>query len=309
MINHGGLIINGYSHLVPSYRISPFMEDFVLPNRRRSQNPSSGNIYRYFNRLFPEKSVQLTPDGRSAIRRAIEILRLEKDDCVTIITTTNNFYISGCVTQEIEKKCTWSRELNHNTKAIFVNHEFGLFNRDLEDYKKLGIPIIEDFAHSFCSLNECSTSKVQGDFLVCSFSKIFPMQAGGALLFNKKHAPLAKSDDKILHYVDTNASFYIDNIEDIKKKRLNNYEVFSDKFRSIGITPYFKFSKDDVPGVYCFNISEDINSSEFKEFMNANGVESSVFYGQNAYFLPCHQGMSEGGIDYTFELVKYYLGK
>jgi len=309
MINCGGIIINGSNHLSPAYRISPFKEEYISLNRRRNQSISSGNIFGYFNRLFPDKSVQLTSDGRSAIGRAIQILGLKRDDCVTIITTTGNTYISGCVTQEIEKTCNWSRELNKNTRAIFVNHEFGMFHRSLEEYKKLGVPIIEDFAHSFCSLSECGASRIQGDFLVCSFSKIFPMQAGGALLFNKEHALLDEGDGEILHYVDSNASFYIDALDDIKKKRLMNYQLFSEKFRSIGVEPFFRFSKDDVPGVFCFELRENIDPSEFKEMMNANGIESSVFYGRSAYFVPCHQYLSEEDINYIFEVARYFLGK
>ena len=174
MINRRGIIVNGLDHLSPKYRISPFKEEYIHPNRNRNNLPSSGKIFSFFNTLFPNKSVQLTSEGRSAIGLAMQILKLKRDDCVTIITTTNNYYISGCVTREIEKTCNWSRELNKNTRAIFVNHEFGLFNRDLEKYKELGIPIIEDFAHSFCSFVERSTSGMQGDYLVCSFSKIFP---------------------------------------------------------------------------------------------------------------------------------------
>lgn len=309
MINHVGIIINGFDHLTPVYRISPFKDECISLNRYRSKSSSSGNIFGYFNRLFPGKTVRLTPDGRSAIGCAIQLLELKKDDCVTIITTTNNNYISGCVTREIEKTCNWSRELNHKTKAIFVNHEFGLFHRGLEKYKKLGVPIIEDFAHSFCSLAECGASGIQGDFLVCSFSKIFPMQAGGALLFNKEYKFHEESNGEILHYVDSNASFYVDALDDIRKKRLKNYETFSDKFRSIAVEPFFRFSKDDVPGVFCFELSANVDPSEFKELMNANGIESSVFYGKNAYFVPCHQGLGEEDVDYIFEVARYCMGK
>lgn len=308
MINHRGIILDGYTHLSPSCRISPFKSEYMLGNRHRDQGSSSGDISKYFNKLFPEKSIQLTSDGRSAIGRALEILGLKGDDCVTIITTTNNLYISGCVTKEIEKRCSWSRDINSNTKAIFINHEFGLLCRNVEAYRKLGIPIIQDFAHSFCSLSEAAASGIQGDFLVCSFSKIFPMQAGGALLLDRKHAPLYEGDSEILRYVDSNASFYINSLEQVKKKRLRNHEVFVKKFRSIGIDSFFDFSEGDVPSVFCFKLQENINAPNFKDYMNTNGIESSIFYGQNAYFVPCHQNMSQADIDYVYEVVSYYMG-
>lgn len=309
MINRNGIIINGLDHPSPKYRISPFKEEYIHPNGNRNNLSSPGKIFSFFNTLFPNKSTQLTPEGRSAIGLAIQILKLKRGDCVTIITTTNNYYISGCVTREIEKTCNWSRELNKYTKAIFVNHEFGLFNRDLEKYKELGIPIIEDFAHSFCSLAERSASGMQGDYLVCSFSKIFPMQAGGALLFDGEHTFCDMDNSEILNYVDSNASYYINSLEEIKEKRLVNYNIFCDKFRSIGIEPFFNFSEDDVPGVFCFQMPENIYLAKFKESMNSDGIESSIFYGKNAYFIPCHQNLSSEDINYIFEVSKYYLGK
>ena len=309
MINQDGIIINSPHHLSPIYRISPFKEEHIIENKRIYNSTPSDDIFNYFDKLFPSKSIQLTLDGRSAISHAIDMLGLKGSDCVTIVTTTDNFYISSCVTKEIEKKCLWSRDINPNTKAIFINHEFGMLDRRVKEFKKLGIPIIEDFAHSFCSLEESSKSEYQGDLLVCSFSKIFPMQAGGAILFDERYSLSHYYNSKMLDYVNSNASFYIQSLEDIKRKRLKNYEIFLRKFQSIGVIPFFKFSKTEVPGVFCFNLRENINSSEFKEFMNANGIESSVFYGKNAYFVPCHQGMNEGDIDYVFEVASYFLEK
>lgn len=311
MVNYKGIIINGFEHLNPLYRISPFKKEYISKNKKIYQSESSRKIYDFFNERFPSKDVYLTADGRSAIGYAVDALGLKTNDCVTIITTTNNFYISSCVTSEIEKRCKWSREINLNTKAILINHEFGLFNRSVEKYKKLGIPIIEDFAHSFFSLNEAALSGVHGEFLICSFSKIFPMQAGGALLVDKSYNSFQvdSGDNEILHYVDSNASFYIEDLMDIKNKRLENYKIFVKKFQSIGVDPFFDFLPRDVPSVFCFNIQENINASDFKKFMNSNGIESSVFYGSNAYFIPCHQNIDEDDIEYMFEVSRFYLEK
>lgn len=61
-----------------------------------------------------------------------------------------------------------------------------------------------------------------------------------------------------------------------------------------------------VPGVFLFKWLPTIDYSGLKLFMNENGVESSVFYGQDAFFVPCHDELNSDEIDYICELLKYY---
>ena len=56
-------------------------------------------------------------------------------------------------------------------------------------------------------------------------------------------------------------------------------------------------------------MTESINLNDMKNFINSNGIESSVFYGENAYFVPCHQNLKKQDIEYIFEAIKYFLGK
>ena len=111
---------------------------------------------------------------------------LKDDDIVTILTTSGNFYISSCVTEEIEKFCQWNREITPETKVILVNHEFGTIYPDMKNLVSLGIPIIEDCCPSFFSQDNDNKAGRYGDFAVYSFSKIFPIQFGGLLVNNNK---------------------------------------------------------------------------------------------------------------------------
>ncbi len=60
---------------------------------------------------------------RGSMSRGHSVGGLPPDDVVTILTTSGNFYISSCVTAEIEKFCKWDREITDQTKVIFVNHK------------------------------------------------------------------------------------------------------------------------------------------------------------------------------------------
>jgi len=237
---------------------------------------------------------------------ALKSLELNSKDVVTIITTSNNFYISSCVTKEIEKYCGWSRVLEENTKAVLVNHEFGYCSKDVGYYKSLGYPVIEDFAHSFYSGVARETSEDIGDYLVYSLSKYFPVQAGGILLYPEGRCQdLFKGD--VSRYCERIVSGYVGQIEDIARTRIRNYQYYEFLFSTLGLKPYFKINANDCPGVFCFTIPDRVDAQDMKLYINRQGIESSVFYGAEAYFLPCHQALSEKEIEYIFEVVKSYL--
>src|SRR5689334_20961170 len=141
--------------LLPAYRISPFQTSDIARNRAL---PFSESIDQYFHQRFAGRRFIYCESGRQAIHLALAALGLGRQDVVTILTTTGNFYISGCVTREIEKFCRWSREVEPQTKAILVNHEFGFAYEDLRALRRFKVPIIEDAAHAFASNNREQTA-------------------------------------------------------------------------------------------------------------------------------------------------------
>lgn len=301
-----GFIINPPQHLKTSYRIGPFKTSDNIQNSEYFHSNKSA-IADFFAQKYPNKELLITDNGRSAIDICLTMLHLKAGDVVTILTTTDNFYISDCVTKEIEKHCRWSRKIEPNTKALFVNHEFGFCRQDMEKLKSLGLPIIEDFAHSFLSDTEEQDAGINADFAIYSFSKVFPIQVGGALLYDKKWQNEVAYDSGMKDYILNIVNHYIYDLENIKKIRLDNYAYFEKLFSKKSLYPYFKKNRNDCPAVYCFWTPSTINLNKLKIFFNNNGIESSVFYGQNAYFLPCHQNITPKDVDYFFELMSYFM--
>lgn len=301
-----GFIVNPPQHLMANYRISPFKTVDNLTNSENF-NSNENRINEFFAQKHPNKKLLITDNGRSAINACLVALNLKKDNVITIITTTNSFYISSCVTKEIEKHCQWSRKIEPNTKALFINHEFGFCRQDVAKLKSLGLPIIEDLAHSFLSETEYQDTGINADFVIYSFSKIFPIQVGGALLYDKKWHNPNLHDSSMKNYILNITNHYMRDLENIKKIRLDNYAYFEKIFSKKGLYPYFKKNTNDCPAVYCFQTPDTIDLNQLKIFFNSNGIESSVFYGQNAYFLPCHQNISSKDMDYFFELMSYFM--
>jgi len=46
---------------------------------------------------------------------------------------------------------------------------------------------------------------------------------------------------------------------------------------------------------------------EQKQYLFKHGIQNSVFYGEDAFFLPCHQNLSKADIDYFAFVVTNHI--
>lgn len=286
------------------YNISPYYPELSLKSDRYSQT----YLKKYLDVRFG--SWCYTRRAREAIKIALSYYNLSKDDVVTILTTSGNFYISSCVTNAIESICKWSREIVPETKLLFVNHEFGYPYKNISELKTLGFPIIEDCAYAFFSgLDNDAIGKV-GDFAIYSLPKAFPIECGGILACNNKTFTLLDSlPEEEIYKLNKNLAAVIREEDLVKKQRLFNYNFLLNELRSIGIDAFFELEDGIIPGVFIFKWSKDIDYPLLKVFMQNKGVECSVFYGKNAFFIPIHQNLTPDDLKYFCELLKRFVSK
>lgn len=296
-------VISSEKFLQPLYRISPFTTEHISKNINL---PALNNIDSYFNDRFGKDKYIYTKSGRDGINKVLVELNLEKEDIITIFTTSNNFYISGCVTKEIEKHCKWSRQIEENTKVIFINHEFGFPYEDLIDLKKYNLPIIEDCAHSFFSNNSANNVGKIGDYVIYSLPKFFPIQFGGILLSNINSNIKQDISEEEESYIKKVLSFYINGLQDIKSKRISNYKYLEEKLSKLGFKSRFKLEEYHCPGVYLFETT-NVDLNKMKVFLQEHGVECSVFYGEESFFIPLNQSLGIDDLDYIYTLIKYHI--
>jgi hypothetical protein len=304
MVNNG-FIINPYYELKPDYKICPFGTDNIVLNHKL---PKATYIDVYFKALFGGRKFIYTYSGRQAINLALTHYKLDPQDCVTILTTSNNFYISGCVTKEIEKFCNWTRKIEENTKVIFVNHEFGFPYEELSKLKEYNLPIIEDCAHAFFSEDKNNSINKIGDFVIYSFPKIFPIQYGGLLLSNIDFPDDFKLEAPSEEYLKKVLSHYYTKKEEIIHKRLENYNLLKELLLPFNFTERFEVLDGIVPGVFLFktNLGQQ-NLQKLKEFLYNQGIQCSVFYGENAFYIPVHQNLKNVDFLYFKEAISFFL--
>lgn len=306
MVFQNGYVIYPDKFREPHYRISPFSNadvSYLKERYLKMQFPGNEYLINKFGKYYV-----FTEDGRSAINRVLSMYNLSIADNIWIVTTTGNYYVSSCVTKEIEKYCSWSREKTPQTKLIFVIHEFGAVYKDMENLKRHGLPIIEDLAMSMFSTDDIGKVGQYGDFAIYSLPKFFPIQFGGVVQCNNSSYWDAMNEDFGENYVDFLSSIteeYLYKQSSVCEKRKINYQYLRERFEALGNDVSISLSDLEVPSVFMFN---DMNTDldRLKVFMQQHGVECSVFYGRKAFFIPVHQNLQLSDLDYMVELYKHF---
>lgn len=297
-------VIQPAKHVLPAYRISPFTTKDIAFNRNL---PRSATIDDYFRERFKGKRFIYCESGRHAIGLALEYLKADAKDLVAILTTSNNYYVSGCITREIEKSSGWTRRIDGATKLIFVNHEFGFAYEELSKLKEHRLPIIEDACLSFASDNAEGTLSRVGELTVFSFPKFFPIQAGGLLVCDENVDINETVPLEAKRYMQKVLSFHIKHLDSTKQKRRQIFDYFTLQFEKLGFSPRFQLTKHSIPGVFMFKTDGKVDLPAMKMFLSNQGIECSVFYGEDAFFLPLNERMEKEDVDYFFEAVRFFV--
>lgn len=289
--------------LEPAVELTPFISIAALKRQELCVDlfEDTPRVDTYFSKRFGG-NYTFCPKAREGIVIVLKELNLQPNDVVTILTTTGSPYISGCVTKAIERVCKWSREVLPATKVLFVNHEFGYSYDDVASLKKYNLPIIEDCAHSF--FTESPDIGLVGDFVIYSLPKPFSIQMGGIIKY--KNELSYNCPEGIVRYIKSALEPQIDSIEQIIKKRFDNYDYYLEQLKELGVVPFFKLKQGDVPGAFMFTWPRCKDYRKLKSLMNDNGVDSSVFFGNNAYFVPIHHNLATNEIDYICNIIKYF---
>lgn len=277
------------------YRISPYSTSDYAKNIEIAKHYKKESFF-----ITEKYKNYFTSSGREAIKLYLESLSLKKDDEVTILTSSSSFYISSCVTNVIESICKWNRVLSNKTKCILVIHEFGKYFENVKELKKYNLPIIEDFAHTFTSL--IYKDLIVGDAAIFSLSKFLPTNNGGILLSKKsiKFKSINKHESIYKYYEKDLIAFYE------KRKIIQKYYI--KEIKKLGFKSFFDFRPYEVPGAFIFTIDKDENTlQKLKGYLQSNYIECSVFYGENAFFVPSHHNLKESDVDYILKHIKRFL--
>lgn len=300
-----GFVFGGSAVVHPWIAVTPFQ---VAP-RPSGRTEEHGRLASYLHARFPGRLVEITESGRAALGRVLQTIGLGPTDCVTIATTSGNHYVSGCVTQAIERVARWSRAREPATRAVLVIHEFGYPLDDLAPFREWGVPIIEDCAYAFASRTAHGDVGSQGDYALFSFPKFFPVQCGGALIGSAVAPSLEGARlSPVQRYVDDVVGMHVPDIQEICARRHANAARLAALLAPLGCRPYWGTSVDHVPGTFMLVPPPGVDLPSLKQSLHAAGVECSVFYGTHAFFVPVHQALHESHLRYIVGAIDVALG-
>lgn len=250
--------------------------------------------------------INFTMNGRGAINAALNLLGLDSDAEVLISTTTQGLYISSCVTSSIEKVCNWSRKPSPNTRAIFCIHEFGFPAKLPEEFHHLNVPIISDCAYALGANRACHYSHFPADFYIFSFSKSFAMPSGGAVVSRTKYQATDDVDAEVANHLLINVHNHLKKTPVYVELRKKIWNLYQGAFAECGLVPHSIQSdaKGAIPHAFVVAHANRNELNSIRTHLNSINIESSIFFQNNGYFLPCHHNMSENAVSYV---VKEFL--
>jgi Predicted pyridoxal phosphate-dependent enzyme apparently involved in regulation of cell wall biogenesis len=282
----------------PNIRISPFLyTDLDLAREDLDQKESGKILEEHLGRSY-----SITASGRHALDLVLADASLDRNDVVTILTTTGGSYVSGCVTHAIGRLCHWSMRIEATTKLIVVIHEWGIPYPKLDELLTTGIPIVEDCAYSFASLQNGQPVGRKGKYAIFSLPKFFPINFGGLACGIKRKADLSHEHRRAILNV---MGSQLPKSGAICESRIEAWRYLELRFREIGCVPALPLDQGTVPGVFMFKPHEDVVPEKIKQAYQTHGIEASVFYPWHAVYVPCHQRLTRGAMDYMVSVYEH----
>lgn len=268
--------------------ISPFSYpafDAIVAEIERSARPTAE--VEAALRAHVGRDYALANSGRHALDLILRELALAPDDVVTIVTTSGLAYVSGCVTGTIERHCRWSMQREARTRAFLAIHEWGRACETARDLVKLGLPVIEDCAYAFATRFADGTPVGSvGDFALFSLTKMFTVSYGG-LAVGLRSAPAMSLAHR--EFLLACLGPELSDLQAVCDARRAVWRALAERFTRAGAPPYFDAVPGESPSVYMFAVDPSrVALDAVKRRYQAHGVESSIFYGADAVYIPAH---------------------
>jgi len=278
--------------MIPAHiRISPFLHTDL---DRAYEDVDETVAERLLEKHFGRPGT-LTSSGRHALALVLADAGLGPDDTVTILTTTGNSYVSGCVTRTIGRLCRWSMTIEPSTRLIVVIHEWGIPYARVDELLKLGIPVAEDCAYAFASTHNGKTAGREGTYAIFSLPKFFPINYGGVVCGVQQRVDMLPEHRRaILNVVGSE----LPRLASIREARIAAWHYLESRFAEIGCRPVLPLDSGTIPGVFMFQPHAGVVPEDIKHAYQLHGIEASVFYPWHAVYVPCHQHLTPGAMDY-----------
>jgi len=230
---------------------------------------------------------------------------------VAVYKTFKNDYITRCVTDPIEESCRVVREIDENTKAVLVIHEFGFPCKEImsikDQCKKKNIPLIEDCAWAYgTAIDDHVNIGDVGDYAIYSLPKILPMQYGGVLKGLEIDDETNWNEFQTLDYfkreiILNQLAQYLPELSSYNKKRQENWRYLQKLFKQDGFEAFGDLEQKTYPGSFVIKTNEV--QDLFRRYEDFS-VETGRYYPEDALYLPVHQNLETNQLNYLYGIFR-----
>jgi len=139
---------------------------------------------------------------------------------------------------------------------------------------------------------------------------MFPLQIGGLLVCNlpMRLEKVNQIPPERLRHLKNVLSNQIKSKERIIRNRISNYNFLKDKFELLGFSERFHLDNGILPGVFMFrNNEQQLSLPDLTKYFYAHGIQCSVFYTEDSFYIPVHQALNEHDMLYFHEVIKSFI--
>jgi hypothetical protein len=193
-------------------------------------------------------------------------------------------------------------KIESSTRLIVVIHEWGIPYPKIDEVLKAGIPVVEDCAYAFASTHNNQQVGRKGKYAIFSLPKFFPINFGGLVCGIQQHVAIPPEHRRAIFNV---VGSELPRLASIRDARIAAWRYMESGFGRIGCAPTLPLEPGTVPGVFIFKPHPEVVPEDIKKAYQLHGIEASVFYPWHAVFVPCHQHLTPGAMDYMVAVYEH----
>lgn len=276
-------------HLTPRYTLEPLdVSNWSMIGK--SQSSLTGG-----DRL-PARSI-LFSTARAALSSVVVAMTRRGGTLPFVETTSRSEYLSGCIPQVLGRV---SRSMPEQSEVAIFASDFGFrTDRPLEQFQ-----IYDDAWSLDLNFAEAFLERA-GRAYISSLPKVFGLPFGGLAMLSddiEVESDLSKSQETILRML---LEVKIPQLEEIGLRRRENLIYLEEKMNPWELQ--FSTKSANIPGAAVIKPKFSFDEEDFKRRINAHGVRSTSFFGNQAVLIPVHQGLSRLDLDYLLDVTGHCL--
>ena len=276
-------------YLAPRYTLEPLaVRNWLLRGSLSSQDSMVKTIApRYV----------LFSSARAALAATVGAMTLSGGTDPFVATTSDSVYLSNCIPQVLGKI---SRHEPEKSEVKIFAADFGFkTDKPLNDFQ------IYDDAWSLDLAFASEFVEHRGRVYISSLPKVFGFPFGGLAILSEDMDLVSDLSDGHQEILNMMVGAMVPQVEEIRAARLHNLKHIYDNLQPW--RPKFDAGATVMPGAAVIKPNFPFDERDFKARINAHGVRSTAFFGNQGVLVPVHQRLARLDLEYLSNLTRHCL--